>query len=267
MNAREICNFYLQGNSLNKTKEKFNFKNIKEVKKILLQNNIRIRSRQEQNKYNPQNQGSVENYNCFSPVNLDKEGAYWLGFIAADGTVRKNRNQIKVGLSLVDKNHLIKLKSFVKCNNKIQERETKNGYDTCELLFSHKQIKNDLSIYGIIPNKTYTNSISMKKIPQELKPYFLLGYLDGDGSFSLNKKTKQCVLKIVSYGDKILKEFNNLCNNTGYLYKYKKGNNFLYSLEFSTTQTMKILSLYDKSEIFLDRKKQKFKEIQKIRIK
>lgn len=267
MNTKEICNFYLKGNSLNKTKEKFKFKNIKEVKKILLDNNIRIRSRQEQNKYSPQNQGSVENYSCFSPVNLNEESAYWLGFIAADGTIRKNRNQIKIGLSIVDKNHLIKLKNFIKCNNKIQERETKDGYGTCELLFSHKQVKNDLSIYGIIPNKTYTNTISMKNIPQKLKPFFLLGYLDGDGSFSLNEKTKQCSLKIVSYGDKILKEFDNLCNNNGHLYKYKRGNNVLYSLEFSTTKTMKILSLYDISKVFLDRKKQKFKEIQKIRIK
>lgn len=267
MNTKEICNFYLQGNSLNKTKEKFNFRNIKEVKEILLQNNIRIRSRQEQNKYNPQNQGSVENYKCFSPINLTEEGAYWLGFIAADGTVRKNTNQIKVGLASIDKAHLVKLKNFLGCKNKINERETKDGYSVCEIQFAHKQIKQDLSLYGIVPNKTYTNTISIKKIPQKLKPFFLLGYLDGDGSFSLNPKTNQCVLKIVSYGSKILQELNEICKNCGYIYNYKRGKNNLYSLEFSTSKTMKILSLYEKSNISLDRKKEKFKEIQKIRIK
>lgn len=51
--------------------------------------------------------------NIFNKIDTE-EKAYWLGFLYADGYVSKNRNNIELSLSSIDKNHIIKFNKFMK---------------------------------------------------------------------------------------------------------------------------------------------------------
>ena len=47
-----------------------------------------------------------------------EEKAYWLGFIAADGNVRKDFLKMRIELNIKDKNHLEKFKKSLDTPNK-----------------------------------------------------------------------------------------------------------------------------------------------------
>ena len=79
------------------------------VRRILLENGIHIRSFSEAatvSNISRRIHGVNDNY--FSQENSNM--AYFLGFLASDGTVRKNDNSIKISLSSVDRDFLYTLK-------------------------------------------------------------------------------------------------------------------------------------------------------------
>ena len=152
------------------------------VRRVLLENKIHIRSRSEAAIVSniQRRQFNVDD-NYFSTENSNM--AYLLGFLASDGTVDKKNNRIKIGLSSIDKEFLVKIKEELKYEGDILNYITSNGFSVSELTFTSQQIKKDLARYNIVPNKTFTF-----KFPKNLnKKYwidFIRGYFDGDGSVS-----------------------------------------------------------------------------------
>lgn len=70
--------------------------------------------------------------NFFEEINTE-EKAYWLGFILADGCLKKNSNQLSINLSIKDFNHLEKFKKNLKSDKpittedvEIKKKSTKN---------------------------------------------------------------------------------------------------------------------------------------------
>lgn len=252
MNTAELIKHYEQGNSLAETAKRYKTSNYT-VKKILKDNNIRVRTREEQLVLENKKRAKKINHNYFSSLTL--ENSYYLGFLAADGTVRKKKNEIKLGLSAVDKEFLIEFRNKLQSEHKISEYETSNGFQCVSLTFTSVLIKNELAKYSIIPNKTYIG-VTMRNIPDKFKLAFIKGYFDGDGSFSFNKNTKQCAIKIASYKKGILEEINEYFGCSGKIYKVREN---LYSLEFSTVPAEKIMKKFYKLDTpCLQRKKNKF---------
>ena len=258
MNNQEIIKAYEDGASLASLSRQTGLSTYK-IKKILQNNSIKIRTRFEQTIFTNMSRGKQINHNYFDELNNEK--VYYLGFLAADGCVRPNRNEIKIGLSAIDREWLEEFKLKLNSEREIEDYITGKGFAVSELKFSSLKIKTELAKYSIIPNKTYLG-ITMKAIPDKYKLAFIKGYFDGDGCFVFNKNTKQCFLKITSHTKEILEEISYFFK-AGNIYSHGKD----FELDFSTNPTLKIMELfYNLDTPCLKRKKEKYLEALKIRI-
>lgn len=115
----------------------------------------------------------------FNVIDTD-EKAYWLGFIAADGTVVCNSRQYSVILDLQprDLHWLERFRDTIAPGAKI----TKHGSRSCSVSIGSKEMVRDLMALGIGPRKS--NTLEWPDIPEAFVIPFLLGYFDGDGSFT-----------------------------------------------------------------------------------
>lgn len=234
------------------------------VRKVLISNNIHIRSLAEANRANSVN---VRKYGVNDDYfdNESSNMAYILGFLAADGTVTKNGNRIKIGLSSVDREFLELIKEELGVESNIFDYETSNGYMVSELGFTSQKIKQKLTEYNIIPGKTETFTF-----PTNLsKKYwidFIRGYFDGDGSVG-TAGPSAIRWQICSHRPQVLEtivEF--LFSEYGIpkvsVQKNEHGNSFLYRIQYSNNSTRKIFQiLYTPNSLYLPRKFEKFKSI------
>lgn len=268
MNIKDIINLYKEGNSLAALIRKFNISKVK-LKKILIEHKIHIRSAKEQTIFTNQGRRKLVNDDIFDL--LTKENMWLCGFIASDGTIRKNRNEIKISLSSKDQEILFKIKDLLSVEKDVHNYTTQSNFDISEISFSSKKIKDALYNFGITSNKTY-EIMSMKNIPDEYKINFIHGYFDGDGSISINKNNSVSI-KIISYTDNILKEISDfLLKNfdiKSNIYQDKRRDS-LYSLELSTLPSLKLCKVFyeDKrsSSIYLQRKYDKYLEAKNRRV-
>lgn len=121
--------------------------------------------------------------NYFSEIDsFDK--AYWLGFIAADGNIRKDLLKLRIEIHIKDISHLIKFRQDINGNMPIKTVE-KEKHNSCYLDVNCKNLCKDLGKFGIVPNKSLILNINWDKIPDELIKYVIRGYFDGDGSLNL----------------------------------------------------------------------------------
>lgn len=251
--------FYNQGNSMTKTCKEFHT-TPNTLKKLFLQQNIHIRNRTEQLIIENKRRAKKINHDYFSVLN--NENSYYLGFLAADGTVRKDRNEIKIGLSAKDEYFLKDFQSKLNSEKEVHTYTNGKGFECSELIFTSFQIKQDIMKYGIVPNKTYIG-ISLKPIPEKFRLAFIKGFFDGDGSFSYNKNTKQAKVSFVSHTPEILEEIK-LFFNSGNIYQDSR--TLVYSLEFSTIPSLNIMKqFYELDTPFLKRKREKYLECLKLR--
>lgn len=234
------------------------------VRKVLISNNIHIRSLAEANRANSIN---VRKYGVNDDYfdNESSNMAYILGFLAADGTVTKNGNRIKIGLSSVDRKFLELIKEELGAESNIFDYETSNGYMVSELGFTSQKIKQKLTEYNIIPGKTETFTF-----PTNLsKKYwidFIRGYFDGNGSVG-TAGPSAIRWQICSHRPQVLEtivEF--LFEEYGIpkvsVQKNEHGNSFLYRIQYSNNSTRKIFQiLYTPNSLYLPRKFEKFKSI------
>lgn len=244
MDIQEIIGLYNEGKSLNFIANKYNVHGTK-IKRILIENNIKIRTRAEQNRLRNQERGKKVNHNYFDQIDTN-EKAWLLGFLAADGSISKDRNRIKIGLSSVDREILERIRRNIESERNIYDYTTNQGFQISELSWSSENHKKQLAKYGIVPKKTY-KEMRLPTFDLDKQLSFILGYFDGDGCFK--NDGKYCRFEICSYRPEILEDFakvlNNLCNTTNKVYKSKNRQN-LYTLTYSTKSAEKILSkLYE----------------------
>lgn len=215
---------------------------------------------------------STIDHDYFEEIDTERK-AYWIGFILADGSVHKREYQrgtytniLRVELKISDKYLLDELAKDLKSDRTVKEykvdekrgdfKAKHNGYIT----FSSKKVGDDLSKYGIIPNKT----LKLKELPdikEELMPHFIRGYFDGDGSVYINSKSQ--ALRTSFYGTHdfvenihlFLKKKLNLRDKSIIDQKEAKVSFVSYSKE----ESEKIYHyMYKDSTIFLKRKKEIF---------
>lgn len=120
---------------------------------------------------------SIDDY-YFSDINSPIK-SYFLGYLLADGSITKDKNNRTYLRFHCHKNDEPILKEFKEQTQATQPiTKDRKGY-LCMCISSQQMIE-DLSKYKIQPNKTYDTSL---KIPEKL-PFiqsFILGFLDGDG--------------------------------------------------------------------------------------
>jgi hypothetical protein len=132
-----------------------------------------------------------------------EEKAYWLGFLAADGCIRRRVNEIgksrgdavTLKLSVLDEKHLERFRDSI-CPNAIishhvSRTTTKKGTPSvsynCFLGVYSNELVQDIMKLGVGPKKTFT--IPKPTIDEKYYRDYIRGFFDGDGCCYV-KKTK-----------------------------------------------------------------------------
>lgn len=206
------------------------------------------------------NQKYTCNDNYFSKIN-SHEKAYWLGFLAADGSVSSRDNEISLGLSQKDLDHVNKFRDAIQANNKIYTYDAivkDKIYPSCKFSFHSPQMKRDLSFHNIKPNKSKTLKLS-KNVPSKFINSYLLGIFDGDGSFFLDQEGQHHFSLIGSKSS--IKSFQNYliknCKISKTKLQQEKRSKMMWYLNYGGNNNIRKIAnfLYKNSPIFLERKR------------
>ena len=267
MDIQEIIKLYKEGKSLAFIANKYGTYGAK-IKKILIENDVTLRTRAEQNSITNQERGKKVNHNYFDNIDTCQK-AWLLGFLAADGNIHSSRNRIKIGLSSIDQDILEKIRQEIQSEREILNYETNKGFKVSELSWSSANQKIKLAQYDIVPNKTYKGMHLPKFKTDDFKFAYILGYFDGDGCFKNDGTT--CRIEICSYDPNILQDFVDFINNSlsisKNVYKDPSRKNY-YTITYSTKEAVQILDkMYDimneNNCFYLQRKFDKYQEWKK----
>jgi hypothetical protein len=130
--------------------------------------------------------------------NPTAEGRYWIGFLMADGSV--TGNQLDVRLGKQDGDHLLKLKKFLVAENPVREGTSRccgRKYPFAGFSVRSQRLVDDLSRYGVVPNKSLTARASLLESDRD----FWRGVVDGDGCLAVNGKGRPI---FIFYGSQTL---------------------------------------------------------------
>lgn len=249
----KVKELYLQGSSQSKIEETLKMTR-KTIRTILKEASIdRTKSAQWRLRW-----GSSLNENVFDT--LTPESLYWIGFLYADGHVRKEGAEfsIEVEIELKDINHLVKLATFFECN-----KEPKQYTDnSCTLRIYSKRLQEKLRELGLSHDKSWTAK------PHELLKNsrdFWRGVVDGDGGVYSHPSGKTGTIPhIFCCGTlETIFDFAIFCNKeTGVKDKYPTKAPGVYRISYYGEDAKKVLHLlYKDAAVYLDRKYNKYLEL------
>lgn len=211
--------------------------------------------------YRPYNKNLRHNFfeNIDSP-----EKAWLLGFLFTDGNVRKVGNcyQIRLSIQKKDEEIIDKIKEWLNIDTKTK-RDNRVGKECVGIEIASQQMFEDLSKYGIVPNKTYiTNTLNINSIPENFQRDYVRGLFDGDGSLSFAGNIYEIGCGFTNYFENSVREFQNFIDdkiNKEKHNKIKVEKNKSFCSWRGRQQVLKILSyLYDNSTVYLKRKYDKY---------
>jgi len=208
-----------------------------------------------------------------------EEKAYMLGFIVADGCIRKEitkQQGITQSLLLcnsVDDIEIITLFQKVFYNNEnFTTVVFKNKKDQCRFRITSEYLTNILiNKYKILPNKTndFLFEFPFEKIPKEFHRDFVRGFFDGDGCIcnysKSNLKRISFVFTSKIFMNQILDIFSKEIPELNFSINCKKGktidNYYIISGSLGKGKLNDIIDyFYKNATIFLKRKFNKFNE-------
>ena len=260
---KAIIKSYLDGISQNQLAKNYNV-STGTIKRALIRNNIAIRTVQETNvsKFNI-------NHNFFNINNQTPASAYILGLLASDGWVSREDNCVCIELQQSDRQILIDVNQVLGNERSIKDYTRTNGFQNSKLYFFSKQIKSDLSLYDIVPNKTYYDTNFIKNVHPQFYPDFLRGFFDGDGCITsanngirwqLDGTSLETFLSIYDYLrlNHIITVLEDTTDNTCTIPRYR-----LYTYSKEKANMIFILMYYNDNILKLNRKYEHFLELLK----
>ena len=196
-----------QGWTIKLLTEKYNLSRFV-ISKVLTKNGI-------QTKRHTKRSGLFLREDYFETIDTEYK-AYFVGLLFTDGNIfmgKNNMYQVGIELSVKDKDILEVLKKELNAGYKFSYRTDKNRSETVSLKCYSKKMVEDLSQYGIVPQKTKkTKHIPIDKIPQEYKRDFIRGMIDGDGSIFYYGEHKHLLgVTFCSYYASICEEMQQAC--------------------------------------------------------
>lgn len=146
--------------------------------------------------------GRKYEYDKFFFDKFTKESCYWAGFLAADGCVMHIDGYKLLRVEIKEKYHLQKFLDCMSSDTPIHFSRKKQLH-AVTLSISNDCAESLKNNFNIIPRKTYVLKFP-DQIPYNLIPYFLIGYIDGDGCWHRSRTTRKFSLSIVSASEDIL---------------------------------------------------------------
>lgn len=224
-------------------------------------------------------------YNCnsnyFSVIDTEDK-AYWLGFILADGylsPINKHETSPKLGISIIDKEHLDKFKSNINTNYPIHTYEVTSGYKVGStyhrIIIKDNQIVNDLIKNGIEYNKTGKVKYPIVMKNHRFERDFLRGYFDGNGNIrgsykSFKNGAERIYYKIGFNGTyeflSYIKEniFHNIGNRElGQRHPDRNNNNYDFEINKIKDIHTVLDYMYQDATVYLNRKYNKYIDFKK----
>lgn len=200
------------------------------------------------------------------------EQVYWLGFLDADGYIY--RNKITLTLQKQDEQTIQHLLDSIQSNKQIQHKtvclDGKYFSQSYVSIDSIKMVK-DLEKYGCVPRKSLV-LLPPSCLALELIPYWILGYMDGDGCVSvfLDKRTNTQRLKISFTGTyEVLIFIKQYFNTSANIVQEHRCTNNTYCFSITETKAIEFLHMvYSNKRIYqisLSRKREKFYKYVKYR--
>ena len=264
--ALKICEEYKSGKSLKKVCEELG---VAESTVLKIIKEYKIKTRKEAGQF-------PRKYNLDETIlkNIDTfEKAQFLGLIYSDGSLSKYNKNISIRLREDDKDYLDDWRiKFLKSNkpmnyvfkpttvSPLNKKEYKNTYGTFILDISSVNVYKDALALGLCPNKTKKN-LPMPNIPEELKISFILGLFEGDGTvtYCLNNKSRSFSIACQENMGLDIKKYFDSVNLFSSFYKRK----YICTVSIKRKEDLKKLYtlLYENATLFMERKKEKFKQI------
>lgn len=140
----------------------------------------------------PKGNSGLTRHNFFHSID-SVEKAYLLGLIQADGNIRSgDKPQIAI---TQHRNYSWYIARMIK--DYIRQSVCRSVDKNChQMAFTSDQIREDLVSKGIVPRKSYDMTerdanLLWAAVPDKLKPSFLRGFLDGDGSVRFFKQANK----------------------------------------------------------------------------
>lgn len=228
----------------------------REYKKIILKNGGELNKKVNKYSFN-------EDY--FEKIDTEDK-AYFLGFIVADGCVRKSDKSNFMKIKLKYDDYKI-LEDFIKYTAYAGGVYYHKNKKYCELTLSGVKMVSDLNSLGICQNKTMV--VKYPDIPKELEHHFMRGVFDGDGCISIHKKredsrdtTDRGQVNICSgsryFIEKYVDRLNEMCGITKNKIRCPKGTyNVIDWGSFSDIEKFYDF-FYKDATVYLERKKKTF---------
>ena len=203
--------------------------------------------------------------------NIDtEEKAYFLGYLFADGHVSSSSFRTVLKLNKKDKVILDKFSHCIYGTNLVKAAPQ----DCYSLSFSSKQLHSKLISYGCTPCKSLTLKFP-ENIPSNMIHHFMRGYFDGDGSIVTYTDSgerlngRATITSTKDFCNKYKEIIQQSCNiNFNCISDSRlvaNGNNITINL--TTAGNINVMRfyyfLYKNATIFLNRKRDKFKTIEK----
>lgn len=215
------------------------------------------------------------NHDFFDVIDTE-EKAYWLGFLYADGNVRKHKNQSIIQLKVEDREIIEKFLKSIGSNMPVGEYKNWNGADVFGAHITSDKMFEDLCKHGCVPNKSLILEFP-KTVPSDLIHHFIRGYFDGDGSVFITRKKwirTPKTLPRIEYTDYIGISFNGTkellegINEHFYISTVSKEKRRTTNTWILRTNTKNVVKnfynyIYSNATVYLNRKYEKFKEFYK----
>lgn len=232
------------------------------------------------------------NYRYFENIDTP-EKAYWLGMLMADGCIMhthyvrhlktcdswRDRYYLQLSLKEDDLYHIQKFKKAIESNHPINTYNYSSSIagegKYARLVIEDKSLVDDLISHGVCENKTLI--LKYPDIPAEFDSHFIRGYFDGDGCISMSKSKSQTPMyeaNITSTYEFLKSVYQRLPLNSNKEFnpkqRHPERNNNNWTFRFGGNQQMlQVLNyLYQGStnETRLDRKYEKYKELQNLMV-
>lgn len=239
---QEIIKLYLNNNNTVEIAKKYNTFNTS-IRRVLLRNNITIRTNSEIRSYLDSEKFNIKN--------LSREEYYYLGLLITDGSITKNR--LSLGLKEEDEYMLKSFASFLGKRVSVNKYLHK-VYKTFQyqVKIRNKTLVDNLNKLAVFKNKTKN-----LKLHIELNFDILRGIIDGDGS--ITELNKSSYIHIHSISDEFLIQIQDFLLQYKIKSFIKKEKN---CKKLSIYKNKDVYFLYEKmyysTDLFLIRKKNKF---------